>query len=216
MPICRIHLEYKTVFYVGLQIQLKRSCRLMDFALLFISISLSSLGSFLDDYTTHIFVRDLGAEFEANKRVRNAIEKHGYRRELLYEAILVVLIGIVDSLRLYYSFFLFGLVILIVRGLTATHNFQTIVEYRTIGIDSFKEKVRLKRQAFQNSSLMNRVKYVLLYLVEALVCYVIYAMLLAVDSPLVLLSRYFVSGLAFFFTAMAYYSMTYYSSRKNC
>lgn len=188
----------------------------MDFALLFISISLSSLGSFLDNYTTYIFIRDLGAEFEANKRVRNVIKKHGFRREFLYEAILVILLGIADSLRLYYSFFLLGLVYFIVRGLTATHNFQTIVEYRTIGIDSFKEKVRSKRQAFQNASLMDRVEYVLLYLVEALVCYVIYAILLAVDFPLVLLSRYFVFGLAFFFVAMAYYSMTYYSSRKNC
>ena len=193
----------------------KRGCKLVDFTLLFISVSLSSLGSLLDNYTTHVFIRDLGAEFEANKRVRNVIKKHGYRRELFYEAILVILLGIVDSLRLYYSFFLFGLVVLIVRGLTATYNFQTIVEYRTVGIDSFKEKVRSKRQAFQNASLIDRVKYVSLYLVEALVCYVIYAILLAVDFPLVILSRYFVFGLAFFFIAMAYYSMTYYSSR-NC
>ena len=189
---------------------------MIDFTLLFISISLSSLGSFLDNYTTYIFIRDLGAEFEANKRVRNVIKKHGYRREFFYEAILVILLGIVDSLRLYYSFFLLGLVCFIVRGLTATHNFQTIVEYRTIGIDSFKEKVRSKRQAFQNASLMDRVKYVLLYLVEALVCCVIYTILLAVDSPLVLLSRYFVFGLAFFFIAMAYYSMVFYSPRENC
>lgn len=188
----------------------------MDFALLFISISLSSLGSFLDNYTTYIFVRDLGAEFEANKRVRNVIEKHGYRRELFYEAIVVVLIGIFDSLRLSYSYLLFGLAWFIVKGLTATQNFQNIVEYRTIGIDSYKEKVRSKRQAFQNSSLMNRVEYVLLDLVEAIVCYVIYAILLAVDFPLVLLSRYFVFGLALFFTATAYYTMTYYSSGKNC
>ena len=189
---------------------------MIDFTLLFISISLSSLGSFLDNYTTYIFIRDLGVEFEANRRVRNVIMKHGYRRELLYEAILVILCGIVDSLKLWYSFFLFGLVILIVRGLTATHNFQSIVEYRTIGIDSFKEKVRSKRQAFQNASSMDRVKYVLLYLVEALVCCVIYAILLAVDSPLVILSRYFVFGLAFFFIAMAYYSMVFYSPRENC
>lgn len=189
---------------------------MIDFTLLLISISLSSLGSLLDNYTTYIFIRDLGAEFEANKRVRNVVKKHDYRKEFLYEAILVILIGIVDSLRLYYSLFLFGLVILIVRGLTATHNFQTIVEYRTIGIDSFKEKVRSKKQAFQKTSLMNRVEYVSLYVVEAFVCYIIYAILLAADSPLVILSRYFVFGLAFFFVAMAYYSIAYYSPKEDC
>ena len=189
---------------------------MIDFTLLFISISLSSLGSFLDNYTTYICIRDLGVEFEANRRVRNVIMKHGYRRELLYGAILVILCGIFDSLRLWYSFFLLGLVILIARGLAATHNFQNIVEYRTIGIDSFKEKVRSKRQAFQNASSMDRVKYVLLYLVEALVCCVIYAILLTVDSPLVILSRYLVFGLAFFFVAMTYYSMVFYSPRENC
>jgi hypothetical protein len=187
----------------------------MDLTLLFISISLSSLGSFLDNCTTYICIRDLGVEFEANKHVRNVIKKHGYRRTLIYEAILIIVLGIIDSVRLYYSFILFGFVVLMVRGLVAAHNFQIIVEYRTIGIDSFKEKVRSMRQAFQNSSLINRVKYVSPYLVEALVCYVIYAILLTVDFPLAILSRYLIFGLAFFFTVTAYYRVAYYSSREN-
>jgi len=187
----------------------------MDFTLLFISISLSSLGSFLDIYTTYIFVRDLGIEFEANKIVRNVIKKHGYKGILFLQAILIILLGIVDSLKLYYSFFFIGLVVFIVRGLVATNNLQTIVEYRTIGIDSFKEKVMSKRQAFQNASLMNVIKYVLPYLGEALVCFVIYAILLAVDFPLVILSRYFVFGLAFSFIVIAYYLIAYYSPRKT-
>jgi len=188
----------------------------MDFTLLFISISLSSLGSFLDNYTTYTFIRELGVEFEANERVRNIIKKHGYRRTLLYEAILVIAFGVIDSLGLYYSFILFGFVFLIVRGLVAAYNFQNIVEYRTIGIDLYKEKARAKRQAFQKAPLTNGVKYVLLHLVEALICCVIYAMLLAVDFPLVILSRYLVLGLAFFFTASAYHLKTYYSSSENC
>lgn len=178
----------------------------MDFTLLFISISLSSAGSFLDIYTTRIFIRDLGTEFEANKRVRNVINKHGYKRELLYEAFLIILLGVADSLRLYYSFFFLGLIVFITRGLVATYNLQRIVEYRTIGIDSFKEIVRSKRQAFRNASLLDMIKYVSIYLVEALISFVIYVMLLAVDFPLAVMSRYFVSGLAFFFVAMAYYS----------
>ncbi|MDH5483497.1 MAG: hypothetical protein OEY22_11580 [Candidatus Bathyarchaeota archaeon] len=155
-------------------------------------------------------------EFEANKRVRNGVKKHGYRRTLFLEAILVIVFGIIDSLRLYYPFFLIGLVVLIVKGLAAAHNFQNIVEYRTIGVDSFKEKIRSKRQAFQNASLINRVEYVLPYLVEALVCYVIYAILLSADFPLVILSRYFILGLALYFSATAFYLMEYYSSRENC
>jgi hypothetical protein len=187
----------------------------MDFTLLSISLFLSSIGSFLDIYTTYIFTRDLGPEFEANKRVRNNIEKHGFRRELLYDVGLVIFVGIIDSLRVYYSFLFFGLTVFIVRGLVATYNFQTIVEYRTIGIDSFKEKVRSKRHAFQNASSVNVIKYVLPNLIEALVCFVIYALLLAVDFPLVILSRYFVLGLAFSFIAIAYHSITYYSPRKT-
>jgi hypothetical protein len=178
----------------------------MDFALLFVSISLCSAGSFLDDYTTRIAIRDLGIEFEANKRVRDTIIKHGYKRVLLYEAILIIIIGIVDSLRLFYSFFFLGLVFLIARGLTAAHNLKNIVEYRTVGIDAFKEKEKSRRQAFQNVSLMNMIKYILQYLVEAIICFIIYVMLLTVDFHLVILCRYFVLGLVFFFIVMAVYS----------
>jgi hypothetical protein len=180
---------------------------LIDFALLIISMSLSSTGSFLDNYTTLIFIRDLGVEFEANKRVRDTIIKHGYKASLLPEAILIIMLGIIDSLKtVLYSFCFFGLVYLIVKGLTATHNLQIIVEYRTIGIDTFKERVRTRKQAFQSASSLNMIKYVLQYLVEAIICFIIYVMLLTVDFPLVILCRYSVFGLAFFFIAMVYYT----------
>lgn len=178
----------------------------MDFTLLFISIALSSAGSLLDNYTTRIFIRDLGIEFEGNKRVRDVIIKHGYKREFLYEAIIIILFGIADSLRLVYSFFFMGLIFLIVRGLVATYNLKKIVEYRTIGINAFKEKEKSRKQAFQNVSLMNMTKYILEYLVETLICFIIYGILLTIDFPLVILCRYFVLGLAFFFIAIAYYS----------
>jgi hypothetical protein len=169
-------------------------------------MSLSSAGSFLDNYTTRIFIRDLGIEFEANKRVRDTIIKYGYKRSLLYEAILIPLLGIFDSLRLLYSFLFLGLVFLVVRGLVATHNLQIIVEYRTIGINAFKEKNKLRRQAFKNASSLDMIKYVLEYLAEAIICFIIYVMLLTVDFPLVILCRYFVFGLAFFFIVMAYFT----------
>jgi len=178
----------------------------LDFTLLFISISLNSLGSFLDIYTTRIAIRDLGIEFEANKLVRNNISKHGYKRQLLIEASVIILVGIVDSLRLVYSFFFIGLIFLIVRGLVATSNYQIIVKYRTIGIDAFKEKAEIQRQAFQNVSLMNIIKYILPYLIEALICFIIYGILLTIDFPLIILSRYFVFGLAVYFIATAFYS----------
>jgi hypothetical protein len=179
---------------------------LIDFALLIISMSLSSAGSFLDNYTTLIFIRDLGVEFEANKSVRDTIIKHGYKKALLYEAILITYFGILDSLRLFHSFCFFGLVFLIVRGLVATCNLQVIVEYRKIGINAFKEKVRMHRQAFQNASSIDMIKYILQYLVEALICLVIYAILLTIDFPLVILGRSFIFGLAFFFIATAYFN----------
>lgn len=187
-----------------------------DLTLFIISMALYSAGAFLDNYTTRIFIRDLGIEFEKNKRVRERIRKYGYKGVLPEEVIFVIGFGILDSinlrvdsinLRLLYSpFIFFGLIFLIVRGLTATDNLQKIVEYRMIGINAYKEKRESHRQAFQNISLMNMIKYILPYLVEALICFVIYAILLTVDFPFVILSRYFVLGLAFLFISTAYYS----------
>jgi len=189
---------------------------LIDLTFLLISVSLYSAGSFLDNYTTRIFIRDLGIEFEANKRVRNLIKKHGYKRVLLDEAIFVIVFGIVDSLRLFYSSFIFfGLVFLIARGLTAADNLQKIVEYRTIGVNAYKEKRESQKQAFQNVSSMNMIKYILPYLVEALICFAIYVILLTTDFPLVILSRYFVLGLAYFFITRAFYSFSIWKNRMN-
>jgi hypothetical protein len=177
----------------------------LNLTLFIISMLLSSLGSFLDVYTTYIGIRDLGVEYEANERARNTLQKHGFKRELLYDAILIIIIGIIDSLnprvdsinlRLLYSPFIFlGLLFLIVRGLAATYNLQKIIEYRTIGIDAFKEKSELRKRAFQNISFMNKIKSILPYFVEALICFFIYVMLFTVDFPLVILSRYLVFGL---------------------
>lgn len=179
------------------------------------SLLLSSSSSFLDIYTTHIFIEEIGSEFEANKRIRDIIEKRGYRRELVTEAILVIVIAFLDSTRLYTTFLLIGLVIFMVRGLAAVHNLQVIVEYRTVGINSFKDWVRLERQAFQNTSWMNRASYALQNLVLALVCIIVYVMLLSVDSPFVVLSRYFVFGLVCLFLVKAQLSLRYISPQKT-
>jgi len=166
---------------------------------------LTLMGAFLDNYTTRIFMKDLGIEFEANKWVRELVRKYGYKIVLPQEAIIVIAFGILDSSKVFSPFVFFGLMFLIARGLTATDNLRKIVEYRTIGINAYKEKRKSHKKAFQNISSMNKIKYILPCLVETFICLVIYAMLLFVDFPLVILSRYFVIGLVSYFISTAFY-----------
>jgi len=178
----------------------------MNFFLFLVSISLSFVGSFLDIYTTRIAIKDGGIELEANKRVRNAISKGGYKTELLLEAFVIILLGVMDSLELFSSSFFAGLVFLIARGLAATGNLRIIVEYRAIGINTYKERRKLLRQALQNVPLMNRTGLILLNIVVAFICFIIYVALLTIDFPLVFLTRSLVFGLFAYFIAIGYHS----------
>jgi len=185
-----------------------------DLTLFVISVALYSAGAILDNYTTSVFIRDLGIEFEKNKRVRKRIRKHGFKGVLPDEVIFAIGFGLVDAIKvrvnsinlpLYSQFVFFGLIFLVVRGLTATDNLQKIVEYRAIGIGAYKERTGSHRQAFQNISLTSKIKYVLPYFGEALICFIIYAIFLIIDFPFVILGRYLALSFAFFFIVTAYY-----------
>lgn len=179
---------------------------MIDLSLLVTSMFLTLTGAALDNYTTRIFMKDLGIEFEANKWVRKLVRKYGYKGVLPQEATIVTVFGIIDSSKLFTPFIFFGLMFFIARGLTATDNLTKIVEYRAIGIDAFKEKRESHKKAFQNISLMNKMKYILPYLIETLICLVIYGMLIFVDFPPAILGRYFVIGLVSYLISTAYYS----------
>jgi len=168
----------------------------MDFFLFFISIVLSLVGCILDNYTTRIFIKDLGLEFEANKLVRSIIRKYGYKSSLVQEVILVVIIGFIDSIKSLSFYGFFGLFYLIVKGLSAAHNLEIIYEYRTIGISEFKERAEQRRKALRNVPLLSRIKLRLSDFVEVLICLIAYKILLTVVFPLVILIRSLLFGLA--------------------
>lgn len=171
----------------------------MNFFLFFISIFLSSVGTSLDLYTTRIFTKDLGEEFEANNLARSVIKRWGERYWLLIEASVVMAFGIIDSMELPFLLLFLGLVWFVSRGLAGARNLQVIVEYRIIGINSFKEKEKSRRQAFQNVSFNNKLKLKLPYLIEILICLTIYGLLLTSSCPFISSIGSLILGLIIFF-----------------
>ena len=175
----------------------------MDNFLFLISVSLSSLGVLLDDFTSNIFMRDLGIEFEGNPFVRMVANRWGYKTWILFETIVIIIIGLIDSLpSILSSILFFGLVYLVARGLTGTRNLQIIAEYRIIGIDTFKEKVKLSRQAFRKISLNDKIKLKLPHFLESLICLIAYILLTTTNFPLIVPIRSLILGLSLFFLGM--------------
>jgi hypothetical protein len=139
------------------------------------SVVFSSIGVGFDNLTTTMFVRDLGIEFESNALMRMVRERWGYKTWIGIEAIVIVLFGLFD---LQLSLLFFGVVWGIGRGLVATHNFSIINEYRTIGIEAFREDARRRRQLFQGVSPINRYKMRLQYFASFLSCFIAFVLML--------------------------------------
>jgi len=152
-----------------------------------LSLILSSIGASLDLYSTSIFIKDLGIEFEWNKRVKFVVSRYGFMAWIVIEAIVIVIFGILDLILS--SIISFGLIWLFARGLVATRNFQIIAEYRTIGIDLFKKNVRSRLKAIQNISFITKIKLKLSYLVETSICLIIYLLLLVTEFPFIVPMR---------------------------
>ena len=152
-----------------------------------LSIILSSIGASLDLYSTSIFIRDLGIEFEWNKRVKFVVSRYGFMTWIFIEAIVIVVFGILDLILS--SIISFGLIWLFARGLVATRNFQIITEYRTIGIDLFMKNAKSRLKAIKNTSFITKIRLKLSYLVETSVCLIIYLLLLATEFPFIVPMR---------------------------
>lgn len=129
-----------------------------------ISLSLSSLGVLFDLLTTNIFVKEIGLKFEWNKFVTAIVSRWGYKVWIFFVEFPVVLFfAFFDS-----SFslvFHLGLVWLIGRGFVASENLRAIVQYRMIGIEEFKAQYSLREEALRNSSLGDKLKLKLPYLI---------------------------------------------------
>ena len=161
-----------------------------------LSLILSSIGVSLDLYSTSVFMKDLGIEFEWNKRVKFVISRFGFMTWIFIEAIVIVIFGILDLILS--SIISFGLTWLFARGLVATRNFRIITEYRMIGIDLFKKNVKSRLKAIQNVSYISKIKLKLPYLVETSICLIIYLLLFTAEFPFIVPMRSLIVGLIIF------------------
>ena len=124
------------------------------------SLFSASLGVFIDLYSTHVFIRDLGVSYEANPLMKKIIATGGLKRTLLIQVPVIVLLALVDS---QYSFLLFwGLWFGIARGLIGLRNLQVINRYRIVGVDQFKEQDMNLKRLLQDSSTKQRIQMMLL------------------------------------------------------
>jgi len=169
-----------------------------------LSLSLSSLGVAMDLLTTSVFVRELGLEFEWNKRVKYIVGKWGFRVWILcLEIPMIVVIAFFDST--YSSSLLFvGLVWFIARGFAACINLRAIVLYRTIGVDKFKEQWKSRNVALRSASFSDKLKLGLPYLIGLIISLIIYILLnFASFSTVTLIKSLSLGLLIFFFIKVA-------------
>jgi len=117
----------------------------MDTYVFPVSIFLSSLGVFLDLFTTHIAIKDVGIELETNPYVRKMFAKGKCGELILYEALLVLCWAVLDFQGLLSSLLFLGLFWCVVRGLMGISNLKVIIEYRVLGKERCKERVELRR-----------------------------------------------------------------------
>jgi hypothetical protein len=179
----------------------------MDFSVLIASMFLSSVGSFLDHYTTQVVVRAGGLELEANEIARKAMSSGRFKTMLFLEALGIVALGIMDSFEVVGTSFFAGLVFLTSRGLVASSNLRAIVQYRAIGMSAYLEQERLRMQVLQKVPPMNRVGLVLVNIVVSCICLFVYLALLSIDFPLALMTRSLVFGSLAYFVAISFHTL---------
>ncbi len=132
----------------------------MDALLFLISAAESSLGVFLDIYSTRIFLRDLGVAGEANPIMRKMISKKGLKATLPIQIVTILILALIDS---EFPFLLFwGLWFGVARGLVGLRNFQLITRYRVIGIERFREEQVVWRRMLLGSSTGRKIRIMLL------------------------------------------------------
>jgi hypothetical protein len=152
---------------------------------------------FIDLYSTHIFIRDLGISYEANPLMKRIIINGGLRKTLLVQIPIIIILGLLDS---EYSFLLYwGLWFGIARGLVGLRNFQVINRYRIMGVDRFREQDLQLKSLLQNSSAGQRIRTVLLPATILALCFV--AMLFIEDMT----ANSIIFALASFYSAEIWY-----------
>jgi hypothetical protein len=169
----------------------------LDLLIFSLSIVFSIIGVGFDNLTTTIFIKDLGQEFESNALLRKVREKWGYKTWIGLETIVILIFGFIDFGL---NFLFLGIFWGTSRGLVATYNFQNISEYRTIGIEIFKEDLHRHRQLFRGVSKINRYKMRLEYFMCFLFCILVFALMLLIgayelESPIGLFLTVLVEGL---------------------
>lgn len=173
-----------------------------SFNVFFLSLLLSSLGVLMDLLTTHVFVGDLGLEFEWNKILKYIVKRWDWKAWVLcFEIPVVLVIALFDSM--YSSILLFlGLSWLIARVYAACHNLRVITIYQAIGIDEFKKQWNLSVKAVRSASASDRLKLKLPYLIVLIISLTMYAILCFVSFPAVTLVRSLSASLLIFFVMM--------------
>ncbi len=147
----------------------------MNVHIFLLSIASSSLGVFLDNFSTNIFTRELGPEFEANPRVRRALLQGKQREQNLRDAATIVLASLVDLFFFqWYGFSIgsLGLIYGAARGFTGLRSLNFVAEYRIVGIEERKEYLRKRIKRYRKSSTRYRVQYHLFDLSSATLCLV--------------------------------------------
>ena len=140
----------------------------LDSTSFILSLFSASLGVFTDLYSTHVFIKDLGINYEANPLMKKIISRGGLKRTLLVQIPIIVVLALVDSQS---SFLLFwGLWFGIARGLIGLRNFQMINRYRIVGVDRFKEQDANIRRLLVESSTRQKIQTMLLPAVFLILC----------------------------------------------
>jgi len=174
----------------------------LSFNTFVLSLLLSSSGVLMDLLTTHVFVGDLGLEFEWNRPLKYILERWGWKVWILCVEIPVVLgIALFDSA--FSSLLLFvGLSWLLARVFAACHNLRVITIYRMIGTDEFKRQFNLGMEARRSASASDRLKLKLPYLVGLIISFTVYTILCFASFPLVVRVKSLSTGLLIFFVMM--------------
>lgn len=165
----------------------------MIFLQFLLSISISSLGVIFDHLTTHVFMTDLGAEFEWNKFFKFILNIGGYKAWIIFEGTIILILALLDSFfPSPINIFPLGLTWFIIRGYVASQNYKIIIKYRRIGIENYKLSFKSVNQFYEQLSLTEKIKLKLPTIIGLVISSTIYLIVVYSSIPM----GYFISSLS--------------------
>ena len=173
----------------------------MDFILLIISLVLSSLGTFVDMYTTNYVKNRGGLELELNEKMRNDLQRNNICKILLYQLSIIVGFALVDSWGVLSRFIFLGLFNLVARGSVGASNIRVIVESRVVGMDEYVKQRRQYLALWKEFSVLDRVGFQLNNYVMVLILLVVSGIVLFYGTSLLVIVGSMTLGLAMYFIA---------------